>query len=662
MIRININDPSYKALRIYSHELDRYHYINVAFFDNGDNVELSGLTVKASITCDGFVVAENVGCSYITEGGVDGVRLNIATNDNFTILSGKMKIEFSIKNGDVIVHPVAPLVIDIMPSILDNAQVTPESLGTFSQIAQEVVDARGEFNTLDERLDTPITTAKLADKAVTAEKLNPALASRIFLKQDSNINISEATTVGSYRVNLDSLSSLNLDLPYGATINNYYWSCYVFKPSTLNNSDVTQVLIGHHQATNETVIFTRTSINKVFRSFIKIHPVYTANASEPIAINEALNTGTYPVINATLSSFNTALRLKWGTTYENYDWYVKVDKIDDTITQQILYGYSTNDTTYAVCYYRRKSGNSFSTFRKLSSEFKNQFNATNIEDARDTGFYRINYNSLTELTLDLPSGRTINEYYWTCIVLRPSTLAGSDCMQRLMGHSQSGNEYVEFIRTSINGTFRTFTRIYPLETNAAGSVTNICFIGDSFTANRSDGTSFVNYLSNINKVYTNLGVSGTTPYSWYNKHENDITNDYDVFFVALGLNNDPNGNGTIDSTDPQTFVGGMRQIIEKIIATAPKARIIIWCMDSWYTESKSELCKQLAEIYGCEYYSMKASKEIPLRIGGKFANVAPNLSTDVISAKNNVYRVSSTDGHPNSVAQKMLATYLETVL
>lgn len=179
MIRININDPSYKALRIYSHELDRYHYINVAFFDNGDNVELSGLTVKASITCDGFVVAEDVDCSYITESGVDGVRLNIATNENFTILSGKMKIEFSIKNGDVIVHPVAPLVVDIMPSILDNAQVTPESLGTFSEIAQEVAEARGEFNTLDERLDTlgtipdgSITTAKLADKAVTAEKID----------------------------------------------------------------------------------------------------------------------------------------------------------------------------------------------------------------------------------------------------------------------------------------------------------------------------------------------------------------------------------------------------------------------------------------------------------------------------------------------------------
>lgn len=181
MIRININDPSYKALRIYSHELDRYHYINVAFFDNGDNVELSGLTVKASITCDGFVVAEDVDCSYITESGVDGVRLNIATNENFTILSGKMKIEFSIKNGDVIVHPVAPLVVDIMPSILDNAQVTPESLGTFSEIAQEVAEARGEFNTLDKRLDTlgtipdgSITTAKLADKAVTTEKIDTA--------------------------------------------------------------------------------------------------------------------------------------------------------------------------------------------------------------------------------------------------------------------------------------------------------------------------------------------------------------------------------------------------------------------------------------------------------------------------------------------------------
>ena len=83
-------------------------------------------------------------------------------------------------------------------------------------------------------------------------------------------------------------------------------------------------------------------------------------------------------------------------------------------------------------------------------------------------------------------------------------------------------------------------------------------------------------------------------------------------------------------------------------------------MDCWFPESRSNSFKKVSEYKGCEFYSMKADKNIPIRLDGKFESVLENLSSDVVTLKNNSLKLS--DNHPNEKAQKLLATYLMNII
>ena len=83
-------------------------------------------------------------------------------------------------------------------------------------------------------------------------------------------------------------------------------------------------------------------------------------------------------------------------------------------------------------------------------------------------------------------------------------------------------------------------------------------------------------------------------------------------------------------------------------------------MDGWFTESRSNALKALSAYKGCEFYSMKGDAKIPVRLNGKFTDVLPNLSDDVVTLKNNALKLP--DNHPNEKAQKLLATYLTNII
>ena len=206
------------------------------------------------------------------------------------------------------------------------------------------------------------------------------------------------------------------------------------------------------------------------------------------------------------------------------------------------------------------------------------------------------------------------------------------------------------------GKFTTFNRT--LRENKISK--KVCFCGDSFThvAPVKSYVSFLNEYGCCDGV--NYGIPGSNPETWLQKHENDIIDGYDVYFIAFGLNglNIPNGNFNDNTND--TYCGQMNILIDKIYSKCPTARIIIWCMDGWFPEARSNAFKQVADYKGCEFYSMKADKNIPVRLNGKFANVLPNLSEDIVTLKNKALKLS--DDHPNEKAQKMLANYLMHII
>lgn len=339
---------------------------------------------------------------------------------------------------------------------------------------------------------------------------------------------------------------------------------------------------------------------------------------------------------------------------------------DDTDNMQILFGVANyfTENLYPVIYIRYSLYNSYTKFKKITYDTDKlyTYSLENIDiDTVKVGSFRVNTESLSAYKDEL--GINISEYYFSVMQFFPSTANDVDCLQMLFATPISPNngDSIIFIRSSISSpelSFRKFARINNL--SYTRNFQKVCFCGDSFTAVTSV-PSYVNYL-NDNGVCNgiNLGISGSTPKTWFNVHEKDIDDSYDTFFIAFGLNGLSDPNGEYNSIDSSTFCGQMNILINKINEVNPTARIIIWCMDAWFPQERAEALQKLANYQGCEYFSMLGDSSIPIRINGKYTNVMPNLSESIVSLKNNAFKLS--DDHPNEKAQKLLANYLKTIL
>ena len=179
--------------------------------------------------------------------------------------------------------------------------------------------------------------------------------------------------------------------------------------------------------------------------------------------------------------------------------------------------------------------------------------------------------------------------------------------------------------------------------------------GDSFIARGGDGgLPMSDYLNNYEKYNAvSLAQGGIKASEWWDTFNSQVNNTYDAFLISLGLNGE---------TSVEVFKNSITTIINNLTTINPTARIILWCMDAWYTEEYSDACEEIANSFGIEFYSMKADAKIPIRIGGKFKSKFPNLNDDYANTKSEAYRISSVDNHPNINGRKMLAEYWTTIL
>ena len=474
------------------------------------------------------------------------------------------------------------------------------------------------------------------------------------------VNIDDIKNIGSYSVNTESLTGL-----VNENLGDYFWSCCCVAPIVRNNNDVLQYLTGIPITQNkDPVFYCRYSYLGVFSNFIKrptissnIKDYYTSHkVNNAVNINDIKNAGSYNVNTESLTGLVSE-------TVNEYFWScycVTPVILNNNDVLQYLIGIPISRNKEAVFYYRYSYLGTFTSFTKqptTPSNIKDYYtshkvsDAVNINDIKNVGSYNVNTESLTGLVSE-----TVDKYFWCCYCITPIIQNNNDVLQFLIGIPISSKYYdpVFYYRYSYLGKFTDFTKTINKK------LKKVCFCGDSFTAVTSV-KSYVDFLNEFKTCDgTNLGVSGSYPASWLEKHENDITPDYDIYFLAFGLNalNTPNGNYN-DSTN-DTFSGQMNILIDKIYSVCPNARIIVWCMDGWFLEARSNALKKVSDYKGCEFYSMKADKNIPIRLNGKFEGILENLSDDVVTLKNNALMLS--DSHPNEKAQKLLATYLSNII
>lgn len=617
------DNPAYWAVTgNYNAQVQEYHEeVENAIADMHDSME----TFEENLTEDNTTFKNN-----LTQQQTD-FESNISTRqNNFELSTGQTIQQYKndIDASEAAYKTLTDADLASMQTQIDNLVV---SAGDSSA---EVLQARGSFSTLNDRLSTMLGTNK------------------------AQTNIDELFSVGVYSAIVPSTYNSQL----GIDVDDYFFTAICYKPATAIAGDVIQMIIATGKNTHMVNhVYTRSSYggnwSNDWTELSTPTNVMTVSSSRNVSIDNATTIGVYGC--TVPNTYNNAL----GVDVSNYYFTVMVMEPATLASQdviQLLIGCNTN-TPYVNKVWMRSSysGNWSNPFTELTNPdnvIKYFTTSVSIDDANVVGIYRgaVPSTYASELGLDL------QDYWFTLFVTKPATLDNQDVVQILIANSTNNRKTQHvFIRNSYGGHWTV-----PFVELTNGSVNNkVMFCGDSFTANNIT-KSYADFLDEWGYCKSTIkAFGGASAQTWFARFEDDITDDYDTFFVALGLNNVGGSIGYItDAPGTDSFVGGMKSILNTMISVNPKARIIIFVLDSWMNTIVSDLSKQLADMYGCEYYSMKADASIPVRLQGKFAGVMENLSQTVIDAKNTAYRISVQDGHPNVDAQKMLASYLRHII
>ena len=124
-----------------SHVDDRYsEIIEVALMQNGRHIYAGGTTVIARMVLHrdkDYLLSDNVACSVNSNGNI------LIPFDNAVVKTsqGVVKIEVNLTRPDGELTLQFPLWVSVTGSILDNAEVTPESEGTIPDLLKDAADA-----------------------------------------------------------------------------------------------------------------------------------------------------------------------------------------------------------------------------------------------------------------------------------------------------------------------------------------------------------------------------------------------------------------------------------------------------------------------------------------------------------------------------------------
>ena len=328
---------------------------------------------------------------------------------------------------------------------------------------------------------------------------------------------------------------------------------------------------------------------------------------------------------------------------------VIVNSLDEMINHDYIYLLTTDGYLYSW------NGNTFGksginyTFPAnayVQKTYRFMTNADSILSLNECGSYTIGVVDGNNAPADMPPGWTYGNY-----MVVVDGYMGNDKVNFIQKMYRKGEERYNYriINNSVPGKWVT------INVGTSSKKIKVALCGDSFIDRGGDGgLPMSEYLNEFTKYdATSLAQGGIKASEWWETFKNKVTNEFDVFLLSLGLNSE---------TSTDIFTNSINNIIDNITAKNPTARIILWCMDAWYTKEYSDACSNIAMQRGIEFYSMKANKSIPIRIGGKFTSVFPTLNNDYANAKTKAYSISATDNHPNIKARKMLAEFWSTII
>lgn len=136
--------------------------------------------------------------------------------------------------------------------------------------------------------------------------------------------------------------------------------------------------------------------------------------------------------------------------------------------------------------------------------------------------------------------------------------------------------------------------------------------------------------------------------------------DADYLTLWFGLNETNTPLGTLKDTTNETVLGAWNIVLEYFITNMPYCKIGIVISDGWLDDTFANGIISVAEYWGIPYLDLRNDPKVPLMLGGRGGNI--NLNAKVKTLRDNAFKVSSSNYHPNIKAHKYQSTFIENWL
>ena len=208
--------------------------------------------------------------------------------------------------------------------------------------------------------------------------------------------------------------------------------------------------------------------------------------------------------------------------------------------------------------------------------------------------------------------------------------------------------------------------------------------GDSFTAgsyvtdfdNATGEPLTANFLvaKHNNMKFTKDAIGGSymtnvtdakNPFS-VNRYLN-IPEDTDYLTLQFGLNelgvaSEPSTLGTSADATNTTMWGAYNTVFEWILTNRPNAKVGVIISDAWMTETYANALIEICKFWGVPWLDLGGDPQVSLNIGGRRGGSGITLSETAKSLRNNQFRISDNNSHPNAVANRWRYTALQEFL
>lgn len=207
--------------------------------------------------------------------------------------------------------------------------------------------------------------------------------------------------------------------------------------------------------------------------------------------------------------------------------------------------------------------------------------------------------------------------------------------------------------TDRNGTEYALTATRWLANEIEANLIQVGFGGAHLMPKIVDGeidASVSNYVTNDNW--------------WYGMK--NITENTNIVTIQLGLNDNGGENypiGTDSDDTVTTSWGAFKVLMDKINTTCPLAKVGIIVSDAWLDKKYAQFLYSVSAKYNLPILDLNTTS-----IGTIYGTDADNsynynfASSDVKTNNNSIYRISNTNGHPNTVSHKLRAQKLKVFL